>query len=189
MLTRVVLLTVLVFPFAAPTAARAEGYVGPGIGIAFGNPSARGLADFVVDVGWLSPEPVGLELDATYAPSFFGGQGSYGANSVSTIMGNVVVATSGSGRYGGYRGRSARAYLSGGLGLIREETTAPAISRNDLGTNVGVGLMAAASGQVGVRADIRYFRDLVGTATGNTTSIDFGSFHFWRAGISVLFRF
>jgi hypothetical protein len=29
----------------------------------------------------------------------------------------------------------------------------------------------------------------VGTATGNTTNIDFGSFHFWRASISVLFRF
>src|SRR3984885_7889125 len=175
MFTRVVLLAVLVFPFATPTAARAEGYVGPGIGIAFGNPSARGLADFVVDVGWLSPEPVGLELDATYAPSFFGGQGPYGANSVSTIMGNVVVATSGSGRYGSYRGHSARAYLSGGLGLIREDTTSPAISRNDLGANFGVGAMAIASGQIGVRGDVRYFRDLVGTATGNTTNIDFGS--------------
>jgi hypothetical protein len=189
MLSRFVLLAVAVSMLAVPAAARAEGYVAPGVGIAFGNPSAQGLADFVLDVGWLSPEPVGLELDATYAPSFFGGQGPYGANSVSTIMGNVLVATSGAGPYGSYRGHSARAYLSGGLGLIREDTTSPAISRNDLGANFGVGAMAIASGQIGVRGDIRYFRDLVGTATGNTTNIDFGSFHFWRASISVLFRF
>src|SRR5580698_3215941 len=92
--SRVLLLAVIVATFAMPITARAEGYAGPGIGIAFGNPSAAGLADFVFDLGWLSPEPVGLEIDATYAPSFFGSQGPYGANSVSTIMGNVVVATS-----------------------------------------------------------------------------------------------
>ena len=34
-----------------------------------------------------------------------------------------------------------------------------------------------------------YFRDLVGTSEGNTTNIDFGSFHFWRASITLLFRF
>jgi hypothetical protein len=189
MLPRFLLLAVFVATFATPVAAQTEGYVGPGIGVAFGNPSSQGLADFVVDFGWLSPEPVGLEIDATYAPSFFGSQGPYGSNSVSTIMGNVVLATSGIERYGSHRGHPTRAYLSGGLGLIREDTASPAISRNDLGTDVGVGIMAAASGQVGVRADVRYFRDLVGKATGNTTSIDFGSFHFWRASVSVLFRF
>ena len=186
---RLILIAVVCSMFLAPTAARAEGYIGPGIGIAFGNPSARGLADFVVDFGWLSPEPVGLELDATYAPSFFGGPVSYGANSVATVMANVVIAATEAGRYGRYRGRSARPYISGGLGVIRENTTAPAISRNDLGANFGAGIMAAATGQIGVRGDIRYFRDLVGTSAGNTTSIDFGSFHFWRASISVLFRF
>jgi len=187
--SRFVLLAVAVATFVTPALARADGFVGPGIGIAFGNPSARGLADFVGDLGWLSPEPVGLELDVTYAPSFFGNQGSYGANSVTTVMGNVVLAATEARRYGRYRRRSARPYISGGLGLIHEETAAPAISRNDLGANLGVGIMAAASGPVGVRGDVRYFRDLVGTSAGNTTNIDFGSFHFWRASVSLLFRF
>jgi hypothetical protein len=177
---------------ATPAVARAQGYISPGIGIAFGSPSARGLADFVADVGWLSAEPVGLELDVTYAPSYFGNEGSYGSNSVTTVMGNVIVAGGrGGGRYGRSRRRqsSARPYMSGGLGLIHEDTTAPAISRNDLGANLGVGVMATASGQVGVRGDLRYFRDLVGKSTGDTTTIDFGAFHFWRASLSVLFRF
>jgi hypothetical protein len=190
--SRFVLLAALVITVMMPTAARAQGYFSPGIGIAFGSPTARGLADFVADIGWLSAQPVGLELDFTYAPSYFGNEGSYGANSVTTVMGNVIVAAGqGGGRYGRSRRRrsSARPYISGGLGLIHEETAAPAIARNDFGANLGVGVMATASGQVGVRGDLRYFRDLVGKSTGDTTTIDFGSFHFWRASLTVLFRF
>src|ERR1700753_2532322 len=92
MSTRFVLLAALVTTLAMPTAARAQGYVSPGIGIAFGSPTARGLADFVADIGYLSSEPIGLELDFTYAPSYFGNVGSYGSNSVTTVIGNVIVA-------------------------------------------------------------------------------------------------
>ena len=52
-----------------------------------------------------------------------------------------------------------------------------------------VGVLATGAGQVGVRADLRYFRDLVGSSEGNSASIDFGSFHFWRASLTVMFRF
>ncbi len=38
---------------AAPRAARADGYIAPALGVTFGNPSAQGRADFVVDLGWL----------------------------------------------------------------------------------------------------------------------------------------
>jgi Outer membrane protein beta-barrel domain len=189
---RVILLAAAVVILTAPAAARADVYVGPGIGVAFGNPSARGLADFVLDACWLYQEPIGLELDTTFAPSFFTNQGPYGANSVTTVMANVVVAARETGPRlprGLHRGRTARPYISGGLGLIREHTTAPAISRNDLGTNLGVGVLATTATQIGIRADLRYFRDLVGSSQGNTTGIDFGSFHFWRASITILFRF
>jgi hypothetical protein len=191
MLNRAVLLAVAVVTLAAPTA-RADVYVGPGIGVAFGNPSARGLADFVLDACWLYQEPIGVEMDTTFAPSFFGNQGPYGANSVTTVMWNVVMAAREAGPRlprGLHRGRTTRPYISGGLGLIHESTAAPAISRNDLGANLGVGVLATTSAQIGVRADLRYFRDLVGSSGANTTSIDFGSFHFWRASLTILFRF
>ena len=79
--------------FLSAPSANAQGYVTPSLGVVFGNPSARGQADFVVDVGWLSRiEPLGFELDVMYAPSFFGTQGPDGENSVTTYMANVVVA-------------------------------------------------------------------------------------------------
>ena len=98
------------------SSARAQGYVAPSLGVASGNPSAQGRADFIADVGWLSRyEPIGFELDLTYAPSFFGNQGPYGDNSVTTMMGNIIVANRGDGRYGFGRRRTVwRPYVSGG---------------------------------------------------------------------------
>lgn len=180
--------------FLSVPSANAQGYVTPSIGVVFGNPSARGQASFVVDVGWLSRlEPLGFELDVMYAPSFFGTQGPYGENSVTTYMANVVVAGGGGGRYGARRRTTVRPYVSGGAGIMHEVVTtdvpANKISNNDLGLNLGAGVMAFTSRSVGVRADVRYFRDLIDSQSGNTTNIDFGSFHFWRASIGVILSF
>ena len=76
--SRVVLLMAAVVTLAAPAAARADGYIGPGLGVAFGNSSARGLADFVLDACWLYQEPIGVEVDTTFAPGFFDNQAPYG---------------------------------------------------------------------------------------------------------------
>jgi outer membrane protein with beta-barrel domain len=180
-------------------AAAAQGYVTPSIGFTFANPSAQGRADFVADLGWVSPrDPFGVELDVMYAPSFFGNEGPYGQNSVTTVMGNVIVAGGGGGG-GGYgfgrrrRLSSVRPYLSGGIGVIHEVVTTPVAARrianSDLGLNAGVGVMAFSRRSIGVRGDLRYFRDLVDNQSGNTTNIDFGSFHFWRGSIGVILSF
>jgi opacity protein-like surface antigen len=180
--------------FLCALSANAQGYVTPSLGVVFGNPSARGQADFVLDVGWLSRvDPLGFELDVMYAPSFFGTQGPYGENSVTTYMANVVLAGGGGGRYGARRRTTVRPYVSAGAGIMHEVVTtdipANKISNNDLGLNLGAGVMAFTSRSVGVRADVRYFRDLIDTQSGNTTNIDFGSFHFWRASIGVILSF
>jgi len=190
-----VVLAVSMFLFAP--SAHAQGYVTPSLGVVFGNPSAKGQADFILDVGWLSRiEPLGFEFDVMYAPSFFGNQGPYGENSVTTYMANVVLAGGGGGRGGRYstgRRTSFRPYLSGGVGVMHEVVTTPVvanrISNSDLGLNGGVGVMAFTSRSIGVRADLRYFRDLIDTQSGNTTNIDFGSFHFWRASVGVILAF
>jgi hypothetical protein len=76
---------------------------------------------------------------------------------------------------------------------MHETVTTPVvadkISNNDLGVNVGVGVMGVTRRNVGLRADVRYFRDLVDHTAGNTTNIDFGAFHFWRASIGVVLGF
>lgn len=180
--------------FLAPPSANAQGYIAPALGVVFGNPSAQGRADFVVDLGWLSRfEPLGFELDAMYAPSFFGNEGPYGENSVTTVMGNIVVAGGGGGRFGGRRRGAVRPYVSGGVGIMHEVVTtsviANKISNNDLGLNLGAGVMAFSGRAVGLRGDLRYFRDLKDTQSGNTTNIDFGAFHFWRASVGIVLRF
>jgi len=181
--------------FLAAPSANAQGYVAPSLGVVFGNPSAQGRADFVLDLGWLSRfEPLGFELDAMYAPSFFGNEGPYGENSVTTIMGNIIVAGGGGrGRFGGRRSGSMRPYVSGGFGVMHEVVTTPVvankISNNDLGLNLGLGVMVFTGRSVGVRGDLRYFRDLKDTQSGNTTNIDFGAFHFWRASVGIILRF
>ena len=80
----------------------------------------------------------------------------------------------------------------GGIGIMHEVVTtsvaANKISNNDLGLSLGAGVMTFTS-RFGVRGDVRYFRDLIDTQSGNTTNIDFGAFHFWRASIGVILTF
>jgi hypothetical protein len=173
--------------------AHAQGYVSPSLGASFANPSAQGRANFGLDLGWLSTnDPIGLEVDTVYAPSFFGNAGPYGDNSVTTVMGNVMFAPGESG--GPYsvrrRARSVRPYLSGGIGVMREVVTSPSrVGNTDLAVNLGVGLIALSHRSVGVRGDVRYFRDLMDNQSGNGTNIDFGSFHFWRASLGLVLAF
>src|SRR5206468_8946900 len=122
---RVASVVVVSILLGAPSA-HAQGYIAPSLGVVFGNPSAQGRADFIVDLGWLSRfEPLGFELDAMYAPSFFGNQGPYGENGVTTVMANIIVAGGGSdGRYGfGRRRNLLRPYASGGVGVMHEVVT------------------------------------------------------------------
>jgi hypothetical protein len=184
------LVSAAVIVLGAAANARAAGYISPGVGVTFGNPSAVGRADFVADFGWLPREPLGAEVDFMYAPSFFGNNGPFGQNSVTTVMGNIILA--GSGDRGGYRRRSqsaVRPYLSGGLGLLHETVTAASsgtVSNDHLGANAGVGVMAVSRRGAGFRADVRYFRDLMGGSSGN---VDWGGFHFWRASVGIVLGF
>jgi hypothetical protein len=139
-----------------------------------------------------------------YAPSFFGNQGSYGENSVTTVMANLIIAGGDEGGRGRGRGRgryrfgrggstAVRPYVSGGIGIMHEVVTtdvvANKIANDDLGVNLGVGVMAFTARSFGVRGDLRYFRDLVNNQRGNTTEIDFGAFHFWRGSIGIVMAF
>lgn len=174
-------------------AAHAQGYVAPSIGVTLANESAQGRASFGADFGWLSPrDPVGVELDVVYAPSFFGNAGRYGDNSVTTVMANVMLAGGRGGRYGfsRRRGGSVRPYISGGAGVMHEVSTSGAaqIGNDDLGLNLGVGAMGFVQRSFGVRGEVRYFRNLVNKPVPES-DIDFGAFHFWRASLGVVFAF
>ena len=96
-------------------------------------------------------------------------------------MGNVVVPI----RIPG--AANVRPYGTAGLGLIRAvfETAYDLADtdQNNLGFNVGGGVIYSLSGRVGLRGDLRYFRGLVdeNTREGGV----FRDYGFWRVTVGV----
>lgn len=175
-------------------AAHAQGYIAPSLGVTIASPSGEGRADFGASLGWLSPrDPLGAELDVTYGPSFFGNASRYGDNSMTTVMLNVMLAGGhdrGARRFGRRRGLPAiRPYLSGGLGVMHEVSRAAGAGNDDLGANIGVGVMGFTRRSAGLRADLRYFRNLVSGQNLDRTTIDFGAFQMWRASVAIVIPF
>jgi hypothetical protein len=138
--------------------------------------------------GYLGPGLFGLEADFGYSPSFFEGDSFLDSlidSHVTTVMANAVV--------GGPRGQSGgfRPYGSGGVGLINSRISDAlnivGVDENSLGINVGGGVMGYFTDQVGLRADVRYFRSVrdddrdLGLLTDDLS--------FWRTTVGVSFRF
>lgn len=168
----------------APTAARADGYFSPFIGVGFGNNSGSNKVALGANIGWMGGGVIGGEVDLGYIPSFFGDKGKLGTNAVANVMGNLIIGVPA----GGTTGRGVRPYAAIGLGLLRSTATTPAVTDNELGMDLGGGVMGFLSNHVGVRGDVRYFRNLQNNTTTNALNVDFGSFHFWRASIGVVLR-
>jgi len=176
---------------SAPSVARAEGYVNPYIGTNFMNNSGNGRAAFGITGGYMGAGVIGAELDAGWAPSFFGNQGDFGSNYVFDLMGNLIVGAP----IGGTHGWGVRPYGTIGVGLMRSQysvgpagTVAGSVltHNNDIGMNAGVGVMGFMNNHVGLRGDIRYFRNL--DENSPIHNIDFGTLHFWRASFGILLR-
>ena len=195
--SRRIVLVLVALLACLPRPASASGFVNLGLGVSFASPSAQPRPNLVADVGWLAREPIGVELDISYAPKFFKNDGSLTENSLTSVMGNVIVAGFDRDRRGFFVRRrqslTLRPFISGGFGLISETvaTAAPSfsVSNHHLGVNVGIGLMAVSRRSFGMRAEVRYVQDLVGTQSGNATGIDFGSLHFVRASLGIVFAF
>jgi len=189
-LARNVAMAAVVALLCAPATARAEGYVNPYIGTNFGNNSGNGRAAFGIGGGYMGAGIIGGEADLGYAPSFFGNQGEFGSNYVLDLMGNVIVGAP----IGGTHGWGVRPYGTIGVGLLRSQYSVAAnvpagsvlVHSNDLGMNVGVGVMGFMNNHVGVRGDVRYFHNFDDTSRIN--DINFGSMHFWRASFGFLLR-
>jgi hypothetical protein len=186
---KILILSVTVAMVSAPVRARADGYISPFVGLNFGSSAGNGRTNVGVDAGWMGSGVIGLEADFGYAPNFFGNQGALGSNSVTDLMGNLIVGIPA----GGTHGVGLRPYLSVGAGLLRSHITgatgAGSINNNEAGMDAGVGVMGYRSNHLGLRADVRYFRNLQDNSTTNNANIDFGAFHFWRASVGLILRF
>jgi opacity protein-like surface antigen len=173
-------------PFWTPAPARAEGYASPWGGVIFGSSANNGRGSVGIDAGGMGGGIIGGEVDFGYSPSFFGVQTDFGHNTVIDLMGNLIIGVP----IGGTHGAGVRPYVTGGLGLIRTQIDGGTLARvssssNQFGWNVGAGVMGYFSDHVGVRGDVRYFRDASGNLVNN---IDLGALHFWRASFGVVLR-
>jgi len=157
--------------------------------------SVEKRVDFGATIGW-NPSVVGFEVDFGWSPNFFEntigpGNFEFGDSNVTTLMGNVIVGAP----IGGTHGWGVRPYGTIGVGWLRSQySVGPAntlagsvlVHNNDIGMNAGVGVMGFANNHVGLRGDVRYFRNFDDNSVIH--DINFGAMHFWRASFGIMLR-
>lgn len=184
----------------APMQARADGFVSPWIGSAFGGGDGvsngvstseleNGQTTFGITAGGMGAGIIGGEVDFGYSPSFFGDKTLFGSNTVMNLMGNVIIGIP----IGGQKGAGIRPYFTGGLGLLRTQIDGGTLgnvssSDNGLGWNLGGGVMGYFADHIGVRGDLRYMRGFNEQDLGFDTGDNLHALRFWRASVGVVFR-
>lgn len=173
-----------------PVQARADGFVTPWVGSAFGSNIQNGQATLGISAGGMGAGIIGGEADFGWSPSFFGTKSDFGNNTVMNLMGNVIVGIP----IGGTHGGGVRPYAVGGIGLIRSQIDGGTLgnvssSNNMFGWDAGAGVMGYFNQHVGLRGDVRYLRATSDLKSG-ISSLDLGGnqLHFWRASIGVVLR-
>jgi Outer membrane protein beta-barrel domain len=178
------------FALATPAPARADWIFTPFVGGVFGGDTPASSVSFGADIGYMGAGAVGFEVDFNVAPNFYKDTTTAFDGNVTSLMANVIVGAP----IGGTHGIGVRPYVSGGAGLLRSRVDDAGqffgqITSNDWGIDVGGGVMGFLSDNVGLRGDIRYFRDLQDRNAGNGVDLGLGKFDFWRATGGVTFRF
>jgi outer membrane protein with beta-barrel domain len=188
-LSKLLFLTAVMACAWAPTRAFADGFVSPFAGVNVATSTdVNKRGDYGVNAGWMGAGVAGFEVDFGYSPSYFGDPLVFGSNHVWDLMGNFIVGVPVGGQHGG----GIRPYGTVGFGVLKQHIAAFGphgdISNNDPGINFGGGVMGYFGDHVGLRGDLRYFRDVHSDTTSNSLNINFGGFHYVRASIGIVFR-
>jgi len=188
-----------------PVAGRADILFTPFVGGNLGGSVTSRFADFVGDqsrttfggsVATMSGGIFGVEGDLGFTPKFFGTDVELGGipisvakNNVLTAMGNLTIGVP----LQSHGGPGIRPYAVGGIGLIRQEFDVVGglvgYTANDLGYNVGGGVLIFPSAHVGIRGDVRYFRSVGANTVSELLDLQPGAFNFTRATVGVTFRY
>ena len=182
----------------APSTASAEWILTPFIGASFATGTDVDDVEFdtLIDGSkmtyggtftYLGGGVLGFEVDFGYSPEFFEGDDDdidfIDSSNYSSLMANVVLSAPAG---------AFRPYGTAGVGLINTSIDDVDdifdVDRNALGFNVGGGVMAFFTDRVGIRGDLRYFRQM-GEADDDEIDFDLGAFRFWRATVGASFRF
>ncbi len=178
----------------------------PFVGGNFGGSADAPLADAVAadqsrttfggSLALMSGGIFGVEADLGYTPKFFGTDVEVAGIPIDVAGNNVLTAmvnlTAGIPLQGS-SGAGIRPYAVGGVGLIRQRFEVAGglfgYSANDVGYNVGGGVMLFFAPNVGIRGDVRHFRSLSGDTIIDLLDLDLGTFNFTRATVGVTFRY
>jgi len=142
-------------------------------------------------IAFLGAGIAGFELDLGYSPNFFGSDSNddfnlVGDGNVTTFMANFMLAAPKA---------PVRPYASFGAGLIRtnfkfgDPGSVFENSNNNLGFDVGGGVMAYFNDNVAIRGDVRFFRRVSNDSDDDSIDVSLDSFKFWRGTVGVTFRF
>ena len=212
-LLRTALVLLFLGTVAAP--ARADWFLTPYLGVAFGGASNQFVLNDLDDqfeqrvnfggsFGYRTKGIFGFEIDYNVAPNFFqftGGTNNFDLfdfdSSVQTLMGNVVIAVP----VGGSSGAGFQPYVTAGFGTIRTQLRSESdlfepITSNDSGFNVGAGAHFFAASHFGIRADVRYIRgfesiddeDPIPDSPFFDQRIATETFNFFRGSVGLTFR-
>jgi opacity protein-like surface antigen len=182
----------------APATASAEWILTPFIGASFA--AGSDTVDDVIDealegskmtyggtLTYLGGGILGFEVDLGYAPNYFEPgddlPGDVDNSNYMSLMGNVILSTP--------RG-AFRPYVTAGAGMLKTFVDGPDdafdVDRNALGFNLGGGVFGFFTDRVGIRGDVRYFRQMT-EADDDELDFDVTAFRFWRGSVGVSFRF
>jgi opacity protein-like surface antigen len=184
---------------------RADVLLTPFVGASVGGSSSSALfqlagdadrTNFGASLALMSGGVLGIEADFGYTPRFFGAElpiatfpVTIAQNRVITAMANLTAGVPLQSR----SGVGVRPYGVAGLGLIRQQIDVlggfNAYTSNDLGYDIGGGIMLFFGPHVGVRGDIRHFRSVGGGIVSDLIDLDPGAFNFTRTSVGVTFRY
>ena len=188
---------------AAPAPASADWTFSPFIGSTFNgelndvdlDESTQNKLSWGGSLMWMGEGIAGFEVDFGYTPEFFFSDNDnevdfIGDGNVTTFMVNAVIGVP----IGGDRGAGIRPYGTAGLGLVRQSVDDVIdvfdADRNSLGFNVGGGIMGMFTDNVGIRGDLRWFRQFSNNSDGlDDLDFDLSGLSFWRGTVGVTFRF
>lgn len=183
---------VLLVGLLTPATARADWLLTPFAGVNFGGETPKGTrkANYGASIGYTGSGVLGIELEFAHSPDFYkpdGNDGLIGDSSITTVMANLIIGAP----IGGLQRTGVRPYVSGGLGLLKADVEDLdglfKVSDKDWGVNVGGGLRILVSSHVGLRGDLRYFRN-ISEAKPNILQVRLGDFYYWRASAGLVIR-
>jgi opacity protein-like surface antigen len=171
---------------AAAPSTSAETILTPYAGITFSGDTVESRAVYGGSLAFTAPTGLGFEVDFGYSPDFFGSDRDIiPENNLTTLMGNLM--------FSGRISDNSRIYGSAGAGLLKPRVDDADdffdVDRNDFGVNVGGGVILGVSERIGIRGDVRYFRNIGDPEPDDEFDLDFGNFSYWRATGGLAFTF